>query len=133
VGQDMQLCFWDLTEDVLKEKPPAQHGRSRLTSLMNSGGGNVASSSLPQVVIHQNHDYSTSSGVGSSDDRTTLSSLNTVSGSVSAGSGFKSYGNNNNNHHHHLSTASSIVSTAKNLFSSKHSEKVSGSGDKTLK
>lgn len=31
VGQDNQLCFWDLTEDVLKEKP---NNRSRMTSFI---------------------------------------------------------------------------------------------------
>ncbi|CAF0909785.1 unnamed protein product [Brachionus calyciflorus] len=30
VGQDNQICFWDLTEDVLKEKP----NRSRITSFI---------------------------------------------------------------------------------------------------
>jgi hypothetical protein len=133
----MQLCFWDLTDEVLRERP-AQHGRSRLTSVMTSSGAAAAttasnSNNLPHVVMHgqyQGGEYTATSGYGSEDHTggTTVSGLSTVSGSVSGSSsgGLKAY-----NHHHH-STASSIMSSAKNMFSSKHSEKLT-IGDKAAK
>lgn len=72
VGQDNQICFWDLTEDVLKEKP---NNRSRITSI-------IQQSQYQQQVQP-------------------MSSLN-----IDAGGSIKD-------------KSSSIVLTARNLFSSK--------------
>ena len=105
VGQDMQLCFWDLTEDVLKEKPLLSHNRSRLTSML--ANNNNPTNNLPQVIINNinnNSDYSVTGG----SKETGITSINSTS-----------------SRHHHLSAATSIVLTARSLFSSKHSEKSS--------
>lgn len=54
VGQDNQLCFWDLTEDILKEKPASQLARSRLTSVLsNSTCQSQYQSPLQQQTQHQ--------------------------------------------------------------------------------
>lgn len=90
VGQDNQICFWDLTEDVLKEK--TNHGRSRLTS-MNTPQQPKQHSELPQIIIQP----------------TELQPNAESAKTMGANSQQKS-------------SHSSLVSTARNLFSLKHSD-----------
>ena len=98
VGQDNQICFWDLTEDVLKERP----GQS--TTAAASG---VLSSSSQRTRA-------------SSSTVNTLTSNSTVPTVSSSSSKQTSNGGSVKSHH---SAASSLVSTARSLFSSKHSDK----------
>ncbi len=97
-GQDNQIAFWDLTEDVLKEKASGQ-SRSRLTSL-NASSNPVrqqAHADLPQIIIQPSELLSLSSAEASK-----------KASPASSGS------------------HSSIVSTARNLFSLKHSDLAKG-------
>ena len=101
-GQDNQICFWDLTEDILREKP-SQSSRSRGPSVLSPA---QQPSQLPQIIIQPStlgaYDTSTSRPhhqSSSSGSSTTTSSLEK----------------------HHTATQS-LVSTAKHLFSLKHSE-----------
>lgn len=80
-GQDNQICFWDLTEDILKEKITSNN-RSRAVSVTAPRHAD-----LPQIIIQPNELPS-------------------------------SYEASKNNFH----KSSSLVSTAKNLFSLKHSD-----------
>jgi WD repeat-containing protein 20 len=102
-GQDNHICFWDLTEDVLKERP-IQHSRSRLTSIGYSSSSNTAgaNANLPQIVIQQS--------IYSHDENRNASNLST---------GPAEHTSKHHHHHHH----GSILSSARHLFSSKHSEK----------
>ena len=96
-GQDNQICFWDLTEDVLKEKNQS-HVRTRLTSI-NASTAQKQSSDLPQIIIQPSE----------------LNASRITSGSSAKETGVKSSLTQKSSH-------SSLVSTARNLFSLKHSE-----------
>lgn len=85
-GQDNQIAFWDLTEDVLKEKTTQHQSRSRLTSVNTP----LSQKDPPKIVIQPN-DMVTSGENGKSSMQTKTSHT-------------------------------SLVSTAKNLFSLKHSD-----------
>lgn len=94
-GQDNQICFWDLTEDVLKERP-TNNNRTRLTSLNAAQSSNhksksMAAADLPKINVQANE------SAGKSGDL------------------MKSKSSTKSSH-------SSLVSTARNLFSLKHSE-----------
>lgn len=111
-GQDNQICFWDLTEDVLKERP-TNSNRARLTSINNAAQASnqksksmAATADLPQIVIQDNN-----GSTGKSTD-VIKNKAGTYSGSQSK------------------SSHSSLVSTARNLFSLKHSDtaKIKSSG-----
>jgi hypothetical protein len=126
IGQDNQICFWDLTEDVLKEKAhnaghsALQHSRSRVSSSMtnqyySSSNGvhnpNTLSQiqNLPQVIIQPSDSLV-------NDELINTNTTNSNNSSTNSGK-------------QHHSTASSIVSSAKHLFSSKNSDK----SEKSLK
>jgi WD repeat-containing protein 20 len=111
-GQDNQICFWDLTEECLKEKI-LPNSRSRLTSSVQQNNNSSSSSStstktqsqttnnsyqLPQIIIQPSDLLIESNKI--------LNQQNQK--------------DNHHTHHHHHSTTSSIVSTARSLFSLKH-------------
>lgn len=110
VGQDNQICFWDLTEDILKERPILAHQRSRLTSVLSNTVQNPAlllhqqqqQIQLPQITLQQMHSSNSIATVAKTDLATA--------------------GNYPLKSNHHHSTTSSLVSTARNLFS-KHTDK----------
>ncbi len=92
-GQDNQICFWDLTEDVLKEKS-SNSNRARLSSFnVQSNKNKSTSAAMPQIVAQSNE-----------------------SANIDASKGKASIYSSQKSSH------SSIVSTARNLFSLKHSE-----------
>ena len=99
-GQDNQICFWDLTSDVLREKShPPQHSnssRSQSKAITNQ----VNHSQLPQIIIQPME---------------LLNKKNTTSDTQPQQQQLLP------SHRHHHSTASSIVSTAKSLFTSSSS------------
>ena len=119
-GQDNQICFWDLTDDVLKEKShPPQHTNSTRSQLgagishksaFNTNNALVNSSAnhsqLPQIIIQP------------------IDLLNKKTNEIQPNTQINQYlqqHQTQSNHKHHHSAASSIVSTAKSLFtSSKH-------------
>lgn len=104
-GQDNQICFWDLTEDVLREKP-VQHSntRTRVTSMLSNTQSSISpasaslSSNLPQIIIQP---------------------MNLAQEQQSAQHSQQQQARQH--HHHHHSTASAIVSSAKSFFSSSSS------------
>lgn len=112
-GQDNQICFWDLTEDVLKERL-TNNNRARLASINNAAQASTqksksiakATADLPQIVNQDNN-----GSTGKSTD-VIKNKAGTYSGSQSK------------------SSHSSLVSTARNLFSLKHSDtgKIKSSG-----
>lgn len=123
VGQDNQICFWDLTDDVLRERPAqavsaasSSHYRSRATSagtvVAAAAGGGVGNTSLTSNTAGPIPATQSAVSVGLSNQKQQASN-----------GGGKSL----SGHHHHHSTASSLVSTARNLFS-KHSSGGGSSG-----
>jgi hypothetical protein len=93
-GQDNQICFWDFTDDVLKEKQLAA-APSNVAQQINKSPPGI---NLPQIIIEPNNDSIVS----------TTSTINTnINLTMSSNSSSGSSGG----------TTRSFVSTAKNLFS----------------
>ena len=117
-GQDNQICFWDLTDDVLKEKTQhqPQHSNSARSHLATASShkstsnpnANLANhSQLPQIIIQP------------------MDLLNPIGSHTQANQNMhpQQIQTHANHHKHHHSAASSIVSTAKSLFTSSSSSK----------
>ena len=108
-GQDNQICFWDLTEECLKEKT-LPHSRSRLTSFaqLSSQTNNKTSPQLPQIIIQPSDLLNESNRFFSNTiqqhhQQQQQQQIQPIK------------------EHHHQSNTSSIVSAAKSIFSLKHS------------
>ena len=74
VGQDTMLCFWDLTEDVLKQSKSMYVGN-------NAGGSNAQAKASPSSIVSI-----VSSGVSTSHNSTATSRPNHVSSSPASSS-----------------------------------------------
>jgi WD repeat-containing protein 20 len=118
-GQDNHICFWDLTEDVLKERP-MQHSRSRLTSIgySSSTASSAATAThgvnLPHIVIQQSSIYS--------HDQQNSNASNSTTAAAAAAAVAADSASLKHHHHHHHHHHGSILSSARHLFSSsKHS------------
>jgi WD repeat-containing protein 20 len=103
-GQDSQICFWDITGDLLKEKSGA-HSKTRSTSKSNHHHLNNHFSpniSLPQIIIEPKD----------------------LTAQIIDAKSLKQQKQNNTNNYDSssISTTSSIVTTAKNIFSLKNSK-----------
>jgi hypothetical protein len=112
-GQDNQICFWDLTEDVLREKPvPHSSARTRVTSMLSNAQASVSppalSANLPQIIIQP---------------------MSLAQEQQAAQQSQQQQQQARPHHHHHHSTASSIVSSAKSFFSSSSSSSSSNKHD----
>ena len=111
-GQDNQICFWDLTEECLKEKT-LPHSRSRLTSFAQlSQANNKTSPQLPQIIIQPSDLMNESNRFFSN----TIQQQQQQQQHQQQIQPIKE--------HHHQS---SIVSAAKSIFSLKHSTNSSSS------
>jgi WD40 repeat protein len=122
-GQDNQICFWDLTDDVLKERTQhqPQHSNSARSHLATASSYKSTSnpntlanhSQLPQIII-QPMDLLNKKDNESQFHTQANQNMHPQQISLHAQA---------NHHKHHHSAASSIVSTAKSLFTSSSSSK----------